>query len=159
MYLNSEKGIKVDDATAIKAILAGDKAAFRNIVRMYEKRLYGIIYRIVHSQQDAEDIMQGTFLAAYNKLNTFKGDSSLFTWLVAIAYNNIRQYMRKQRWQRCLSLEVDILDIENKSVKPDKLEKEELGIILQNALIKLPLKLRTVLMLYEVEELEHKTIA
>lgn len=149
----------MDEPTIIKQVLAGNKEAFSEIIRAYEKRVYGIIYQIVRNPQDAEDIMQETFLTAYQKLSEFRGDSSLFTWLGAIAYNNVRQYLRRRRLNQWLSLEPEVFTLEDKSITPERTEKEELKKTLQEALMKLPVKLRSALILYGVEGLEHQAIA
>ncbi len=71
-----------------------DEFSFEAIFRTHGKEIYKFLYRLSGSQHDAEDLMQDTFLSIINKLPTFKGDSSLKTWIYSIALNKFRDSHR-----------------------------------------------------------------
>jgi RNA polymerase sigma-70 factor, ECF subfamily len=86
-----------DDAPLIEATLAGDSAAFGQLVGRYQDRLYNSLFRVLGSAEDARDIVQDAFVQAYVKLNTFRGSSAFYTWLYRIAFNLAMSHARKQR--------------------------------------------------------------
>lgn len=141
----------------IEQILAGDQAAFCDMMRTSEERLYRIIFRIVMDRHYAEDILQETFVAAYLNMKEFRQDSSLFTWLSAIAYNKALTYIKRERLNKWLSLDVTAFVVN--SAHAGQIEEKELKQVLENAMLKLPVDLRMAITLYEIERLDHKTIA
>jgi RNA polymerase sigma-70 factor (ECF subfamily) len=82
----------------IGQVLSGDSAAFGEIVERHEDRLYNTIYRLVGSADDARDLLQDTFVKAYEKLDDFRGGSSLYTWLFRIAVNTSLSHRRRRTW-------------------------------------------------------------
>ena len=85
------------DAYDLEALLAGDPAAFEALVRAESDRLYRVIVRIVRDDDEAKSLLQETFLQAYQRLGTFRGESKLTTWLYAIGINLARGSLRKRR--------------------------------------------------------------
>ena len=86
-----------DDQRLIAASIEGDTAAFGELVRRYQDRLYNTVFRLMDNAEDAYDILQETFLSAYQSLETFKGDSLFFTWLYRIGVNAAISHKRKRR--------------------------------------------------------------
>jgi RNA polymerase sigma-70 factor, ECF subfamily len=78
---------KLDDATRVKQIQAGDRRAFSELVSRHQTIVYRSCYRILGHHEDAKDATQETFLSAYKKLDTFRGRSTFKTWLVRGAMN------------------------------------------------------------------------
>src|SRR5205085_9725872 len=96
--VQSEKGtVNPDDHRLIAECLQGRTAAFGELVRRYQDRLYNTVYRLVDNADDAQDVVQEAFLHAYQSLDRFKGESQLFTWLYRIAVNAAISLKRKQR--------------------------------------------------------------
>jgi RNA polymerase sigma-70 factor (ECF subfamily) len=83
----------------------GDQAAFELLFERYHRRIYTLAYRILGNEQEAEDIVQETFLKAFRTLAHFRGDSSFETWLIAIAVNASRDRMRRRKIRRAISLD------------------------------------------------------
>lgn len=83
----------------IKLAQAGDIRAFEQLVELNSDRLFGVAYRIVQDRQTAEDVVQEAFLKAYLKLNTFKLESKLSTWLYTITSNVALDMLRKHAKQ------------------------------------------------------------
>lgn len=86
-----------DDQRLISACLAGETAAFGELVTKYQDRLFHTVFRLVNNAEDARDVVQDAFLSAYQSLGTFKGGSQLFTWLYRIAVNSAITLKRKQK--------------------------------------------------------------
>lgn len=86
-----------DDHRLITECREGNTAAFGELVLRYQDRLYNTVIRLVDSSEDARDVVQESFLHAYQSLHTFKGDSLFFTWLYRIAVNTAISIKRKQR--------------------------------------------------------------
>src|SRR5437588_5411747 len=89
--------VSADDQRLIAACLEGEQAAFGELVRRYQERLFHTVYRLVSNTEDAADVVQEAFLNAYQSLENFKGESLFFTWLYRIAINTAISWRRKQR--------------------------------------------------------------
>jgi RNA polymerase sigma-70 factor, ECF subfamily len=95
-YRRHEKHMD-DDRQTIAEVLAGDYDAFERLVEKYEGRIYRHLRKIVKDNQQAQDLLQETFLNAYKGLKGFSGISSFSTWLFRIATNNALMFLRKHR--------------------------------------------------------------
>jgi RNA polymerase sigma-70 factor, ECF subfamily len=147
---------------------AGDLESFEALVNLYETRVYKIALRILENNQDAEDVLQETFLKAFENLNRFRGESSFYTWVVQIAVNGALQRVNRSRKRPMVSLDYSSEDDANFRPKeivvweedPEKLySQKERAIILEKAIASLPVIYRTVFLLKDVENLPVDTIA
>ncbi len=86
-----------DDHSLVQAYRAGRTEAFEVLVKRYQERLYPTILRLVGSAEDAEDILQDTFVRAFEKLDQFQGESSFYTWIYRIAVNLALSGHRRSR--------------------------------------------------------------
>jgi len=86
---------------------SGDTDRFEALVNFYERRIHQIAYRIVENAQDAEDVLQETFLNAFENLQRFRGESSFYTWTVQIAVNAALQRVNRRRRPPTVSLDTD----------------------------------------------------
>jgi RNA polymerase sigma-70 factor (ECF subfamily) len=87
----------LDDQSLVQACRAGQTEAFGVLVQRYQNRLYPTVLRVVGSAEDAKDVLQDTFLRAFEKLDQFQGESSFYTWLYRIAVNLALSGHRRQR--------------------------------------------------------------
>ncbi|MDQ7782382.1 MAG: sigma-70 family RNA polymerase sigma factor [Desulfomonilaceae bacterium] len=87
----------VEDQAAIDQVLSGDYDAFEKLVEKYQGRVYRHLRKMVKDGQQAEDLLQETFLSAYKGLESFSGSSSFSTWLFRIATNSALMFLRKKR--------------------------------------------------------------
>lgn len=85
------------DPLDVEALLAGDATAFEQLVRQESPRLFRVINRVVNDEDEAESLMQETFLQAYQRLDTFRREAKFTTWLYAIGINLARGSLRKSR--------------------------------------------------------------
>jgi len=86
-----------DEIIYIKRILEGETNLFSYFAERYSRSIHSLIIRIIPSEEDAEELTQDTFLKAFSKLDTFKGECSFSTWLFRIAYNTAISATRKRR--------------------------------------------------------------
>jgi RNA polymerase sigma-70 factor (ECF subfamily) len=157
--------VSASDHRLIAASLRGDAAAFGELVRRYQDRLYNTVYRLLGNAEDAQDAVQEAFLNAYLSLNSFKGDSQFFTWLYRIAVNTAISHRRKQRV--VLSLDagrngpgpIEPFDTSQASQPGQLLERQEEEQRMQQALGRLSPEHRTVLIMKDMEGLKYETMA
>ncbi|MGE5222960.1 MAG: RNA polymerase sigma factor [Omnitrophica WOR_2 bacterium] len=93
------QGSKKEDFS-LQALKAGDKAEFARLVETYSPAIYRLGIKMLSNQQDAEDILQETFIKAFNHLDGFDGRSSLSTWLYRIATNEALMHLRRRQPQQ-----------------------------------------------------------
>jgi RNA polymerase sigma-70 factor, ECF subfamily len=96
--------LQVTDTELVRRIRAGDEAAFGELVNRHADGLYRMAYSVMGSAADAEDILQETFLGAFNRLSAFEGRSSVKTWLVRILLNHASKLRRSRRVRKADSL-------------------------------------------------------
>ena len=87
----------MNETKLIELARNGDKAALSQLVNTYSERIYNLALRILRKKEDAEDILQETFLTVIEKLHTFDGRSSFFTWIYRIATNASLMKLRKKK--------------------------------------------------------------
>jgi RNA polymerase sigma-70 factor, ECF subfamily len=84
------------DLAAVRRCLAGERAAFGELVARWQDRIFAAVYRMTGDAEDARDVAQETFLRAWSGLRTFEGGSAFGTWLYSIALNQVRSEMRRR---------------------------------------------------------------
>jgi RNA polymerase sigma-70 factor (ECF subfamily) len=136
----------------------GDLGAFEELYKAHAPRLYSLACRMVGNASDAEDLLQEIFLAAHRKLDTFRGESALGTWLYRLAANQCLDFLRS-RAARTSQL-TDALDDERVSDAGSGLaDRTVTKMDLERALAQLPDGCRAAFVLHDVEGLEHREIA
>lgn len=157
-----------DDAALVRRVQSGEMAAFDQLILKYRERLFSVVYNLTSNRADANDLTQEAFIRAFRSINKFKGKSSFFTWLYRIAVNTTITHLKRSRKRRFFSFEqmdeegpssakLESLASRAKTDKPTFMR--ELQEKLNDALQKLSVKHRTVVVLYEIEGLSHQEIA
>ncbi len=145
----------------IQAARDGDRKVQSQLVMMYSARIYNLGLRMLRNNEDAEDMLQETFITAFRKIESFKGSSSFYTWIYRIGVNIALGKLRKQAKMH-VSYSIQEPDFENLhgleiSEWPDyietKISDEEFKIALKVALDDLDEKYRSVFVLRDLEEL------
>jgi RNA polymerase sigma-70 factor, ECF subfamily len=157
--------VSADDHRLIAECLQGDTAAFGVLVRRYQERLYNTVYRLVGNAEDSYDVVQESFLSAYQSLDSFKGDSLFFTWLYRIAVNTAISLKRKQR--AVVSIDagrngepgIEPPDPSELSRPGHALEQAEQGRRIQEALARLSPEHRAVLVMKDMEGQKYEIMA
>ncbi len=151
-----------NESVLVAEARAGNAESFATLINQYDRHIYRLALNITGNQEDAEDVLQDSFLKAYSNLGQFQGDSRFYTWLVRIAVNEALMKLRKRRGASWVSLDEPV-ETDDRSLMPREVEdwadspeqryaKVELEDILNQAIEKLEPQFRTVFTLRDVEE-------
>lgn len=133
--------------------------AFNLITRKYQERLYWHIRKMVITHDDTDDLVQNTFLKAWESLESFREESQLFTWLYRIATNEALTFLRKKRTKFVLPI-VDVERQLSNSLESDTyFNGDDMQLKFQKALLKLPEKQRLVFNMKYFEEMKYEEIS
>jgi RNA polymerase sigma-70 factor, ECF subfamily len=144
------------DADLVARCRAGDVDAFETIYNQHAARIYTLACRMAGSPQDGEDLLQEIFLQAHRKLASFKGDSTLGTWLYRLALNHCLDYVRSRRAK--MGRVTDTLDAEGAMEPVAARETPIARVDLERALQQLPEGCREAFVLHDVEGFDHKEV-
>ena len=146
----------------------GEVRAFSELVEKYERRIYRMARNILQNEEDAEDVMQETFLKAFSHLDSFQGQSKFYTRITRIAVNESLMKLRKRKTDRSVSLDESIETDEEPIVREiavwednpeSRYSQAEIREILDKAIASLKPIFRTVFVLRDVEELSTEETA
>jgi RNA polymerase sigma-70 factor, ECF subfamily len=156
------------EALSLEALKAGDRAEFARMVETYYGVIYRLAFRMLNNPQDAEDILQETFIKAYRYIDGFDGRAKVSTWLYRIATNEALMFLRR-RQPHLVSIEEPFENDEGDGeplhivdwccIPEDELMSTEGRAHLDEAVNKLPYTLRIVFVLREIEGLSTKETA
>jgi len=145
-----------DDLQAIQRVLAGDVESFGDLVRRYQKPVFGLVRNLIPDAGDAEDIAQDVFLAAYTHLGAFDPRRAAFaTWLFTIARNRCLAALKKRRPRPVR----DVPEAVDRRTPDADAAAGELWRRLDAALAELPLEQKTAFVLAEIQGLSHEEVA
>ncbi len=146
------------DRLSVQAALAGDQAAFADLVTRYQSAVYNMAYRMLGNPTDAEDAAQEVFVRAWNQLHTFQLDRRFSTWLLSIASHYSIDLLRRRKPQAPLD---DVaLYVQSDDPEPEELAiKAEQGEMVRQLLDTLPDKYRSVTVLRYYNDLSYDEIA
>jgi len=151
-----ESRSSVNDTLLITRVAAGDAAAERELYETYVDRIYRLAFRLAGDDEMARDFTQATFIRAFEKIGSFRGDSSLSTWLhsigVSIALNGLKKRRRQQGREAPLEEGMTVGSIRIEA-EPDLKER------LARAIDSLADKYRTVFVMHDVEGYTHEEIS
>ena len=162
------KNAILNENQLVKMAKAGSYAAFESLVHQYEGKVYNTAYRLTGNRADAEDILQETFLKAFENLRRFREESSFYTWIMRIAVNATLIRFRKNTHSRSVPLDdltgdsadfhpqVVVSWAENPEQRYSRQENER---ILWRAIRQLPPIYRTVFWLRDVEQFSNADVA
>ncbi|HEY1657259.1 MAG TPA: sigma-70 family RNA polymerase sigma factor [Candidatus Sulfotelmatobacter sp.] len=159
-------------AMLVRRCIAGDAAAWEEIVQTYNRRIYNICYRFAGSANDAEDLTQEVFIKMYRTLSSYDSSKGAFvTWITTITRNLLVDHFRKTKQDRQTdSLEAPVSaqedaqplseQIHDQSAPPDShVRSRELGEAVHAALAKLSPELREAVILRDLQDFDYKEIA
>ncbi len=151
------------DLDLVKRAQQGDTDAFASLFYAHKARIYSVCLRMTNNTAEAEDLMQDAFMQVFRKLDTFRGDSALSTWLYRIAVNTVLMHFRKKALKQVSLDEPCSQDAKlvrrEYGGKDDRLSGSVDRIALTRAIKELPDGYRTIFLLHEVEGYEHQEIA
>ncbi|MEE9442632.1 MAG: sigma-70 family RNA polymerase sigma factor [candidate division Zixibacteria bacterium] len=153
----------IDLKKLVDSILAGNKAAFRDLINQTQRLVSHIVYRMIKRESDQEDICQEVFIKVYQNLGNFRFDCKLSTWIARIAYTTCLNFLEKKK----LPFYEDLGD-ENKSFEPADGEtkrpdyqfaQKDISAILRQEIDNIPPVYRTIVTLYHIDEMSYAEIA
>lgn len=156
------------DVELVARATTGEYAAYEELIRRYQRKIYALVYNMTSNKEDAEDMVQDVFVKAYTALPQFKGDSSFYTWIYRIAVNRTINFLKKRKRNPDVSL--DDLDqaVERDPAYVELRAREspvrdatlsELQAKLNAALLTLSDKHRTVVVMHDIQGVPHDEIA
>ncbi len=147
---------------------SGNAGAFSTLLEKYERKIFRLAQHITQNREDAEDVLQETFLKAYEHLDQFQGNSKFYTWIVRIAVNQALMKLRKRKTDRTVSMDEGIdtgEDVVTREIaawdeNPEqRYSRDEMNEILKTAVDSLAPPYRTVFVLRDMEELSTEETA
>jgi RNA polymerase sigma-70 factor (ECF subfamily) len=163
------EAVEVDDGELVRRCQAGDTAAFDDLVTKYRGKAFSMAYGMVQNEQDAWDLAQEGFLKAWRSIHRFKGESSFYTWLYRIMTNVAIDALRRKGIRgetefddQIAPANVDPGSRTTPSAAPlphRKLEQNEIGQRISDAIGKLTPEHRAVIVMKELEDLQYNEIA
>ncbi len=158
------------DLDLVKRCQDGDAEAFDELVTRYRTRVFGMIYNMVHSEQDAWDLAQDSFIKAWKSIARFRGKSSFYTWVYRIVMNVTIDWLRKKQ-VRGAGLEFDDA-VQLREVDPasktlpraealphERMERREIRGRIDQAIAQLSPEHRAVILMKETEDMQYHEIA
>ena len=159
----NQSGRTETDLELVKRAQEGDAEAFAALFHAHKGRVYSICLRMTNNTAQAEDLTQDAFLQVFRKLDTFKGNSALSTWLYRIAVNTVLMHFRKKALKQISLDEPSSQDVKQVRREYGSRDGRLTGSVDRIALIRaikdLPAGYRTIFLLHEVEGYEHQEIA
>ncbi len=153
------------DLDVVNECLAGNEAAWEELVRIHTRRVYSVCYRFTGTSEEAQDLTQEVFLRVFRTLRSFRsGEGTFSVWLNRLTRNLLIDHYRRSKQERVTeSIEEQLPRIEQSTAITSRTEGmlagREASDLLQNALQKLSPELRETVILRDVEELEYREIA
>lgn len=133
--------------------------SFSILIKKYKERLYWHIRKIVIDHQDADDVLQNTFIKAWKNLDRFMENSSLYTWLFRIATNESLSYLKKQKNISRYSFDDENFNLSQKLISDPYFDGDEIQTKLQKAILTLPDKQRIVFNMKYYDNMKYDEIA
>jgi RNA polymerase sigma-70 factor (ECF subfamily) len=148
-----------DDMALVERCRRGDLEAFGELYQAHSGKLYSLTWRMLGNQSDAEDLLQEVFLSAHRKLDSFRGESALGTWLYRLAMNLCLDHLRSRAARTdqvtaSIDEEPGMADRSSGSLADRAVHRLDL----ERALAQLPEGCRAAFLLHDVEGLEHKEV-
>lgn len=151
-----KRGAVTEEDRLIARVRAGDARAFEGLYRLHVNRIYALCLRMTASRSEAEDRTQEVFVRAWEKIDSFEGNSAFHTWLHRIAVNLLISAHRKRAIRRDHDQPHEIPAGQHPTAAPDRTPER---LDLEAALARLPERARTVFVLHVVEGYQHDEIA
>ena len=147
------------DFELINSFLDGDESSFNRLVYKYQEKIYWHARRMSGNHMDADEIMQEVLLVIYNKLNTFKFESSVYSWIYRITATRSINYIKKRELKKLFSLNSLIGISSNQNLIELNLDEDEKMKMIEEKLQSLPPKQRQVFILRSFDDLSYEEIS
>jgi RNA polymerase sigma-70 factor (ECF subfamily) len=145
-----------DDYNLIRRFIDGDKTAFQFLVKRHKEKVRNIVYITMNNSALVDDIAQEVFITIYRNLKHFRFESQFTTWLYRITVNKCKDYLRKMNVRKIF---LPIEEGNEIGESPTPVENKDVSKIVNNAISKLPVKLRMPLILKDIEGFSYQEIS
>lgn len=145
------------DKELMERFLRGEVEGFNLLVKNYKVRLFSLLYRLVGNKEEAEDILQETFLRVYRQKESYDFNYSFSTWIYTIALNLCRNLYKRKKKIRFLGMDSLVNHPDPNSENHGN--RNRLSLILEGAISSLPFKYRTVFLLRDIDQLSYEEVA
>ena len=145
------------DKELLARVKANDTTAFTMLVDRYKVRLFNLVYRMLQNREEAEDILQETFLRVFKEKESYDPTYAFSTWIYTIALNLCRNELKRKK--RFKFFGIDIIKDDRRYAVEEKGNKNCLSSTLEKAIASLPTKYRTVFLLREVNQLSYEEMS
>jgi RNA polymerase sigma-70 factor (ECF subfamily) len=152
----SENPEQDEDFVLIRNFINGDETTFRTLVIKHKEKVRNLVFITLGDTEYVDDISQDVFISVYHKIGDFRFESKFTTWLYRITVNKCRDYLRKKKVR---SIFVPIGDSDREYPTGPFSENIDIPQLVQNAISKLPEKLKVPLVLRDIDGLSYKEIA
>ncbi|MDE5915991.1 RNA polymerase sigma factor [uncultured Duncaniella sp.] len=155
------KEVKLDDEKLVERLRDPStcREAFGDLIKTYSEPLYRQIRRTVQSHEDTDDILQNTFLKAWQNIENFRGDAKLSTWLYKIAINESLSFLEKERKRRGLSLDDEESGMISLIQADTNIDGDKLALRLREAIATLPEKQRLVFNMRYYDDMKYEQMS
>lgn len=154
---------ELDDTQLVAASKKGDQDAFTLLVQRHQRRVFNLVFRMLQQYEEANEITQETFIAAWQGLPSFRGDAQFSTWLYRIAYNcclkQLDQRKRDNALQVAMQAEQILENADNETRADNELETHARQAMVHEQISNLPAKYRIVLVLRHLQEMTYEEMA
>jgi RNA polymerase sigma factor (sigma-70 family) len=158
----------LDDEVLVRRTQSGDTQAFDGLWQKYSSRIYSLIYNMTSNHEDTNDLLLEVFAKAYRSINGFRGRSSFYTWIHAIAVNMTINFVKKRGRRFQMSLDdldsnvrndKEFIELTAANTPTREVDLSELQQRLNEAMMKLSLEHRTVVTMFDIQGMPHAEIA
>lgn len=152
-----------DDIQLVQASQQGDQDAFALLVQKHQRRVFNVSLRMLRDYEEASEITQEAFLAAWQGLPSFRGEACFATWLYRIAYHcslrRLEQYRRERALQAAIQAEQILEEVNQERQVEDILELRDRQTMVREQMERLPARYRMVLMLRHLQDMTYEEMA
>ncbi|HZR39205.1 MAG TPA: sigma-70 family RNA polymerase sigma factor [Ktedonobacteraceae bacterium] len=148
-----------DDVALVVASQTGDQDAFALLVQRHQRRVFNLVFRMLQQYEEANEITQEAFLAAWQGLPSFRGNARFSTWLYRIAYNCALKQLELRKRDKALQVAMQAEHRNDEERVNDEIEARDRQAVVREQLSLLPAKYRIVLILRHLQEMTYEEMA
>lgn len=150
---------ELDDAALVDASRAGDQNAFAILVQRHQRRVFTLVFRMLQQYEEANEVTQDAFFAAWQGLSSFRGDARFSTWLYRIAYNCALKQLEQRKRDYTLQVAMQEMQMNDDERIGAEIEAHDRQAFVREHLAMLPAKYRVVLILRHLQEMTYEEMA
>ena len=148
------------DQEIIDSVRKGNSSDYSILVNRYKNKAFSMLKRMLKNELEAEEVLQDSFMKAYNSLDSFKGESKFSTWFYRIVYNSALTKLssQKRKTESEMTSVEDHFDLES-DYKPDEIEKTDINDLIRKTISKLPERYAAILTMFYLNEMSIEEIS